>query len=81
MKSSDPGEEIYKCKSHGYSLVHATDNFVILIMYMSIKGRDLSVKPFSLLSTNRASLAHGGPRGGPADDERHHQNLVQEVFL
>jgi hypothetical protein len=44
-------------------------------------GQELSVKPFSLLSTNRASLAHGGPRGGPADDERHHQNLKQEVFL
>jgi hypothetical protein len=43
-------------------------------------GQELSVKPFSLLSTNRASLAHGGPKGGPADDERHHQKLRQEVF-
>jgi hypothetical protein len=34
-----------------------------------------------LLNTNRASLAHGGPEGGPADDETHHQKLMQEVFM
>ena len=38
-----------------------------------LAGQELSIKPFSLLSTNRALTAHGGSKGGPADDERHHR--------
>ena len=38
-------------------------------------GQELSVKPFSLLSTKprKARSAYGGPKGRPAGDERHRQ--------
>jgi hypothetical protein len=38
-------------------------------------GQELSVKPFSLLSTKprNARSAYGGPKGRPAGDERHRQ--------
>jgi len=38
-------------------------------------GPELSVKPFSLLSTKprNARSAHGGSKGRPAGDERHRQ--------
>jgi hypothetical protein len=40
---------------------------------MILLGQELSDKPFSSLSANRALSAHGGSKGGPADDERHHR--------
>ena len=38
-------------------------------------GQELSVKPFSLLSTKprNARSAYGGPKGRPAGDEGHRQ--------
>ena len=38
-------------------------------------GQELSIKPFSLLSTNPriARSAYGGSKGRPAGDERHRQ--------
>jgi len=73
--------ENWKCDHIAKAIPNLLSDFYWQLALILSLGQELSDKPFSLLSTNRASLAHGGPKGGPADDERHHQNLMQEVFL
>ena len=46
-------------------------------------GQELSVKPFSLLSTNprNARSAYGGSKGRPAGDERHRQKQRVSFYV
>ena len=45
------------------------------LLAIFVIGQELSVKPFSLLSTKprNARSAYGGSKGRPAGDERHRQ--------
>ena len=56
-----------KHKFDTFIFSHTSANFFL--------GQELSVKPFSLLSTNprNARSAYGGSKGRPAGDERHRQ--------